>query len=148
MKYDKDNTIVSADNGTLLESYEPFRLSGINGEDGNKKNSIKYTNSEIAETIKVTSFSENNLYISNSNTDVTYEIELDKLSFINGYTGKFANIGSGKILIKTGEGLIFSGSNIYAHSIELEPQESIELVCYNNGNSKELLVIGKVLTEN
>lgn len=148
MKYDKDNTIVTADNGTLLESYEPFRLSGINGEDGNKKNSIKYTNSEIAETIKVTSFSENNLYISNSNTDVTYEIELDKLSFINGYTGKFANIGSGKILIKTGEGLIFSGSNIYAHSIELEPQETVELVCYNNDNSKELLVIGKVLTEN
>ena len=50
-------------------------------EDGNKKNSIKYTNSETIEAIKVTSFSENNLYISNSVNDVTYEIELEGESY-------------------------------------------------------------------
>lgn len=142
MKYDENNNIVTEDEGTLLETYSYFRLSGINGEDGSKRNSIKYF-TETSE-IDVKSFSENNLYISNSVDPVTYTIKLDQLSFINGYTGKFANIGTGSVTINSGN-FVFVGSNTTSTTIELGQQESIELVCYNNGNSKELLVIGKAL---
>ena len=142
MKYDTNGDIVTADNGKLLETYNHFRLSGINGEDGNRKNSLKYSNK--TETISVTSFSENNLYVANSTTDVIYNMNLDQLSFINGYTGKFANIGTGKMTINGGK-YKFIGSCTEATIIELNPQEQIELVCYNNGENKELLVIGKSL---
>lgn len=142
MKYDDNGDIVTADNGKLLETYSYFRLSGINGEDGNRKNSLKYSND--TETIKVTSFSENNLYISNASADVTYEMNLDQLSFINGYTGKFANIGTGVVTINAGK-FKFIGSCTESTTITLNPQESVELVCYNNDTNKELLVIGKSL---
>lgn len=142
MGYDKNGKIVTLDEGTVIESYAPYRLSGIDGEDGSRKNSLKYSNT--TETIEVTSFSENNLYISNSDSNVTYNITLDKLSFINGYTGKFANIGIGVVTINAGE-FKFIGSCTESTTITLNPQESIELVCYNNGNNKELIVIGKSL---
>ena len=142
MKYDNNGDIVTADNGKILETYSYFRLSGIDGEDGNRKNSIKYSTDK--ESIKVTSFSENNLYISNASTDVTYEMNLDQLSFINGYTGKFANIGTGVVTINAGK-FKFIGSCNEATTITLNPQESVELVCYNNDTNKELLVIGKSL---
>lgn len=149
MGYDENNKIVAIDNGTLVDSYNYFRLSGIDGEDGNRKNSLKYSNTQ--DTIEVESFSEHNLYISNSDENVTYEIRLDPLSFINGYTGKFANIGNGTMTINaykdTNNNYLykFIGSGTEATSITLNPQESIELVCYNNGSNKELLVIGKSL---
>lgn len=142
MKYDNNGDIVTADNGKILETYSYFRLSGIDGEDGNRKNSIKYSTDK--ENIKVTSFSENNLYISNASADVTYEMNLDQLSFINGYTGKFANIGTGVVTINAGK-FKFIGSCNEAITITLNPQESVELVCYNNDTNKELLVIGKSL---
>ena len=134
--------IVPADNGTVIESYDYFRLSGMDGEDGNRKNSVVY--SEDTETIQVTSFSSNNLYISNSVNDVIYNINLDQLSFINGYTGKFANIGTGNVIINAGN-FKFAGSTIETKEITLLPQETIELVCYNKGTEKILLVIGKNL---
>lgn len=145
MKYDENGKIITADNGTLVETYSYFRLSGINGEDGNRKNSLKYFTS--SEEIDVTSFSENNLYISNSpeKESVVYNIKLDQLSFINGYTGIFTNIGKGNVTINSGDDFTLVASCTKAKSIELLPQEQIELVCYNNGNSKELLVIGKAL---
>ena len=142
MKYDEDGKVVPADEGKLLESYSYFRISGINGEDGNRKNSLKYFTS--SEEIDVTSFSENNLYISNSADSVVYNIKLDQLSFINGYTGKFANIGTGSVTINSGN-FVFAGSGVTTTTLKLAPQETVELVCYNNGNSKELLVIGKAL---
>jgi hypothetical protein len=140
MKYNNDGDIVTADNGKVIESYSYYRLSGINGEDGNRKNSLKYSANN--ETVYVTSFSENNLYISNSAEDVVYEMNLDQLSFINGYTGKFANIGTGNVTINAGI-YKFVGSNTEASTITLAPQEQIEVVCYNNANNKELIVIGK-----
>lgn len=142
MKYNNDGDIVTADNGKVVESYSYYRLSGINGEDGNRKNSLKYSANN--ETVYVTSFSENNLYISNSAEDVVYEMNLDQLSFINGYTGKFANIGTGNVTINAGI-YKFVGSNTEASIITLAPQEQIEIVCYNNANNKELIVIGKSL---
>ena len=140
MKYNNDGDVVTADNGKVVESYSYYRLSGINGEDGNRKNSLKYSSDN--ENVYVTSFSENNLYISNSAEDVVYEMNLDQLSFINGYTGKFANIGTGNVTINAGI-YKFVGSNTEAQTITLAPQEQIELVCYNNANNKELIVIGK-----
>ena len=85
-----------------------------------------------------------NKVMSNSNNDITYNINLDQLSVINGYTGKFANIGTGKMIINGGKYKLI-GSCKEATKIELEPQEQIELVCYNNDTNKELLVIGKSL---
>ena len=142
MKYDEDGKVVPADEGKLLESYSYFRISGINGEDGNRKNSIDYS-AESKEN-DVHSFSKTNLYISNSADSVVYNIKLDQLSFINGYTGKFANIGTGSVTINSGN-FVFAGSGVTTTTLELAPQETVELVCYNNGNSKELLVIGKAL---
>jgi hypothetical protein len=126
------------------KKYGEFRLTGLNGEDGNKKNNIKYT--VAAETVTVNSFTENNYYISNSNEDTIYNINLDTLSFINGYTGKFANVGLGKMTINAGQ-FVLVGSGTTASEIALVPQESIELICYNNetDDRKELIVIGKSL---
>ena len=143
--------VVPADEGTVIETYNYYRLSGIDGEDGNRKNSIIYTDEEDEKkSIDVSSFSSNNMYISNSETDVAYTIRLDALTFINGYTGKFANIGKGKVTINAGN-YKFLASCAETKSIELLPQESIELVCYNKitdtGEDKVLLVIGKDISE-
>lgn len=137
--------IIPADNGTVLETYDYFRLSGLDGEDGNRKNSIRY--SPKGESITVTSFSSTNLYISNSNEDVEYHMALDQLSFIDGYTGKFANIGLGTVWLKSGEQMPFVGSDTSVTEIKLKAQESVELVCYNkDSKTKQLLVIGKDIT--
>ena len=120
-----------------------FRISGLDGEDGNRRNTIDYVTT--AKEVKVSSFSQTNMYISNSDVDTSYTIELDQLSFINGYTAKFCNIGTGYMIINTSENIPFSGSCHHATTVHLDPQESIELVCYNNGNQKELLIIGKQL---
>ena len=137
--------VVQADSGTVIETYDYFRLSGIDGEDGNRKNSISYVAAN--ESIDVTSFSSTNMYISNSESDVTYTIKLDSITFIDGYTGKFTNIGKGKVTINAGS-YKFLGSCTQATTIELNPQESVELVCYNKVNNDKttemvLLVIGK-----
>jgi hypothetical protein len=39
----------------------------------------------------------------------------------------------------------FVGSDTTATTLELYSQESVEIVCYNNGKNKQLLVIGKAL---
>lgn len=135
--------IEPADNGTVLESYDYFRLTGLDGEDGNRKNSIRY--SKEGETITVSSFSGTNLYISNSNADVEYHMALDQLSFIDGYTGKFANIGNGLVRLVSGDQMPFVGSDTTATTLELNSQESVEIVCYNSGKNKQLLVIGKAI---
>lgn len=135
--------VQDGDNGTVIEEYNHFRLTGLDGEDGNKKNSVVYADSST--TIEVTSFANQNLYISNSQSNVTYNINFDNLVWVKGYTGKFANIGTGNVTINSGK-LKFVGSNTSKTAITLNPQETVELVCYTlNGGEKVLLVIGKEL---
>lgn len=134
--------------GEIVESYNYYRLTGKNGQDGNRKNSIVYS-SNGNETKEITSFSLQNLYISDNaiNTEVTYQINLDYSAFINGYTGKFSNIGKGTVKLSAGTGYTFKGSNTTKTSITLNPQETVELVCYNLNNNKYFLVIGKDISE-
>lgn len=154
MRYDTDKPnvdgsfpVVEADNGTIVDHNNDgyFRVSGLDGEDGNKKNSIDYTTE--SKTVSVTSFSQTNLFISNSDEDTTYTIALDQLSFIDGYTGKFCNIGKGNMTINSNTSMPLVASCTSATSVVLAPQESVELVCHNNGKDKELILIGKELTE-
>jgi hypothetical protein len=153
MRYDTDKPnadgsfpVVEADNGTIVDHNNDgyFRVSGLDGEDGNKKNSIDYTTD--GKTVRVTSFSQTNLFISNSEADTTYTIALDQLSFIDGYTGKFCNIGKGNMAINSSTSMPFVASCTSVTSVVLAPQESIELVCHNNGKDKELILIGKDIT--
>ena len=134
--------------GEIVESYNYYRLTGKNGTDGNRKNSIIYS-CNGTETKEITSFSLQNLYISDNdiNTEVTYQIKLDYSAFINGYTGKFSNIGKGTVKLNAGTGYTFKGSNTTKTSITLNPQETVELVCYNLNNNKYFLVIGKDISE-
>lgn len=122
-----------------------FRVSGLDGEDGNKKNTINYATS--TRNMVVDNFSSTNLYIANTpDTDtVTYTINYDTISFINGYTGKFSNIGKGTMKLTTN--MVFTASGISVNEIILLPGETVELVCYNNGDDKEFLVIGKTLSD-
>lgn len=143
--------IIPTENKKVIEDYPYFRLSGLNGidgEDGNRKNSINYV-TENSSNITVTSFSSTNMYISNNSGNTTYYIELDQLAFINGYTGKFANVGTSEstVTINSGNNYTFVGSGIETKEIILNAGESIELVCYNNTENerKELIVIGKIL---
>lgn len=138
-------TIVKTVNGNNVD-YGYFRLSGLNGEDGSKRNSLHYSPADTAETeVIVKSFSDTNLYVANSNVDVTYKLELDILSFVTGYTGKFANIGTANMIITATNSISLLGSNKSVQSITLAPQETIELVCYKEGDLRSLLVIGKAL---
>lgn len=124
------------------KKYGEFRLTGLNGEDGNKKNNIRYTTS--AETITVNSFTETNYYISDNSEIVTYNMNLDTISFIDGYTGKFSNVGTGTVILNAGT-FKFVGSCVEVNNITLEPQESVELICYNADDQKKLIVVGKSL---
>jgi hypothetical protein len=153
MKYDESNPnadgtypVVTADNGTIVESYGYYRASGLDGEDGNRKNTINYVAGEPFDPIRVTSFSQTNLFIANSESDTVYTIALDQLAFVDGYTGRFCNIGKGNMIIKTNDTMPFVGSCTSGIQVTLAPQESVELVCYNNGKNKELIVIGKEIT--
>ena len=121
-------TVVPADNGTVLQTYKYYRLSGIDGQDGNRKNSVVYTDLESNENvIEVENFAANNLYICNSRNDVTYIMKLDNLSFINGYTGKFANISADSTVTLSSGDFIFEGSGVETEEIILYPQETVEL---------------------
>lgn len=125
------------------KKYGEFRLTGLNGEDGNKKNNIKFTTA--SEVINVYSFTETNYYIANSEDDITYNMNLDTISFIDGYTGKFSNIGTGNVTL-VGNTFTFVGSCSTADTIILAPQETVELICYNtDDDKKQFIVIGKVL---
>lgn len=121
-----------------------YRISGINGLDGNKKNSVVYN---ISEPVK--NFAINNYYIANTaeGEELTYTIDISPISFINGYTGKFTNIGKGSMILNAGSDYKFVGSNTTATSISVNPQETVELICYKIDNEKVYLVIGKELTE-
>ena len=118
-----------------------FKVSGVDGEDGSKKNSLNvYKDKDV----KVTSFSQDNLFVSTSESDSNYSIELDQISFLDGYTGKFCNIGTGTMKLMTKKQM-FVGSGKSVKEITVNPQETVELVCYNKDGEQQLLVIGKTL---
>jgi hypothetical protein len=151
MRYDVSNPnedgtypVETADGGTIVENYGYYRASGLDGEDGNRKNAIKYVTDN--ESVRVTSFSQTNLFIANSESDSSYTIALDQLAFVDGYTGRFCNIGKGNMTISTNDTMPFVASCTTATSVTIAPQESIELVCHNNGKDKELILIGKDIT--
>lgn len=127
----------------IIQTYGEFRLSGVNGEDGSKKNSLLYIDDESISQ-SVTSFATTNLYVYNGAGDFKYTMELDTLSFINGYTGKFANIGTGTVTLDANS-FKFLNSGKTATTITLEPQETVELVCYKKGTDLSFLVIGKAI---
>ena len=127
----------------IVKSYGQFKLSGTNGVDGNRKNSVVYIADETSE-VSITSFNANNLYIYNGSGNITYTMALDPLTFINGYTGKIANIGTGTVIINAGT-FAFMGSGISVEEITLAPQESVELVCYKTDDGNRFLVLGKEL---
>jgi hypothetical protein len=139
-----DYKVVPTGDYEFIEDYPYFMMSGSHGRDGNRRNSINY--STEAATVDVKSFSTTNYYISNSTEDVTYNMDFDKLTFINGYTGKFANIGTGAVILNGGTDFVFCGSGVTTDTITLAPQETVELVTYNAGSTKQLIVIGKSLT--
>lgn len=134
------NFVVDEDGNFI--THGEYRLSGINGTDGNKKNKLIY--SKDSASIDINSFM-TNYYVSNSAEDVTYNIQFTVDGFIDGYTAKFANIGTGNVNIVTNNDVPFTASCTTAHEITLSPQECVELVCCNSGNNKLLLVIGKSL---
>lgn len=128
----------------IIKSYGYFKLSGTNGVDGNRRNSVVYISDETTE-VSITSFSANNLYIYNGKGDITYTMALDPFTFINGYTGKIANIGTGTVTIDAGT-FRFVGSGISVKTLTLAPQESVELVCYKTDAGNSFLVLGKEVT--
>ena len=119
-----------------------YRLTGLNGENGNKNNSVNYIDS--LNSIEVNSFSSNNYYISNSAEDVNYNIKLETWAFINGSTAKFANIGTGNVIItSTKTDIMFNASCIEKSSFTLLPNETVEIICYTNLDKQQFIVIGK-----
>ena len=149
MKYsdtpDADGEYPIVEDGMLsakpIDTKGYFRVSGVDGEDGNKKNSLNvYEDKDI----KVTSFSQDNLFVSASESDSNYSIELDQISFLDGYTGKFCNIGTGTMKLTTKK-QVFVGSGKSVKEMTINPQETVELVCYNKDGEQQLLVIGKTL---
>ena len=139
-KYDivEDTTIAPK----IIKTYGEFKLSGTNGVDGNRRNSLSY--STVDEEISVTSFNANNLYIYNGEGNIKYVMNLDQFAFITGYTGKFINIGTGTVTLDANT-FEFVGSCTTATEIVLAPQESVELVCYKEENVNKFLVLGKAL---
>ena len=138
---DDKATIVKDTDGKDI-TYGYYRLSGLNGADGSKKNSLKY--SKAAEIVDINSFM-TNYYVSNSADDVTYKRVFNFDTFIVGYTAKFANIGTGNVIIETTTDKPFAATGKTAVTMTLSPGESVELICCKDDGNEMLLVIGKSL---
>lgn len=128
-----------------FDAIEPILFSTF-GSDGNTKNNLRYSDNE-QEIVTIKNFIENNMFIGNSNEDMTYNIDYNVTSFASGYTGKFSNIGSGKMIITTSDNYKFVNGNVETTSFELNSQESVEIICYKTDDKNMLLVVGKQLTE-
>ena len=158
MKYadtaNADGTYDVVEDKFLKQIGEPdvFRLSGLNGlvgkdgkdgANGNRLNTIDYTTSD--KNLSVSNFDEINYFISNSSSDTHYTLNGNKFGeFVSGYTGKFTNIGTGKMIITTVDAKIV-GSNAAVNEIVLNPQESIDLISYLNDGTCEFILIGKAI---
>lgn len=161
MKYaDKANTDGTYDvveDRFLKQIGEPdvFRLSGLNGlvgndgkdgVNGNRLNAIDYTTTD--KNLSISNFDEINYFISNSSSDTHYVLNGNKFGdFVSGYTGKFINIGTGNMIITAVDAQIV-GSNTAVVEIIVKPQESIDLIGYNNEGTCEFILIGKPVIEN
>lgn len=128
---------------------EVFRLSGLNGatgadgKNGNRLNTIAYTT--VDENRTISNFDDINYFISNSTEDTHYTLHGNKFGdFVSGYTGKFANIGTGNMIITAIDANIV-GSATSTTEITVAPQEAIDLISYNNDNVCEFILIGKPL---
>jgi hypothetical protein len=133
----------------VVRKFTPYRLSGLNGDNGNTKNKISYSDS--TGIIDITSFSNENLYIYNGATSIIYKLNYNLIDFETGYTGKFSNIGSGKVTIETVEPYVFIGSGkVYNDSIRsftLNPQEQVEIICYKDQDKMMFICTGKDISE-
>lgn len=129
----------------VIKEFTPYRASGLNGDNGNTKNKLMYNFAET--TVEINSFANENLYIYNGSTGITYNLNYNQIDFETGYTGKFSNVGSGNMTITTVEPYAFIGSGKVAAdkvvSVVVAPQETIELVCYKTDTEKSFIVIGK-----
>lgn len=128
---------------SVISNYGYYRMSGLNGENGNTRNYLTYASTSY--TLRIKTFSDNNLFIANSLTDVTYELDFDKLTFTDGYSAKFANIGSANMIVKVGSSFKFVSGENKVSQITVGPQETVELVTYNDGDNRVFLVLGKTI---
>ena len=156
-KANADGTYDVVEDKFLKQIGEPdvFRLSGLNGLvgsdgkdgiNGNRLNSIAYTT--IDENRGISNFDDINYFISNSSSDTHYVLNGDKFGdFISGYTGKFVNIGTGNMIITAVDAHIV-GSNTSVTEIIIKPQESIDLIGYNNNGKSQFILIGKPIITN
>ena len=156
-KVNADGTYDVVEDKFLKQIGEPdvFRLSGLNGlvgndgkdgVNGNRLNTIDYTTTD--KNLSISNFDEINYFISNSASDTHYVLNGNKFGdFVSGYTGKFINIGTGNMIITTIDAQIV-GSNTAVVEIIVKPQESIDLIGYNNDNKCEFILIGKPVIEN
>lgn len=129
----------------VTQEYAPYRISGLNGNNGNTKNNIEYKTDATAEVIN--NFIDTNMYIYNGSEAITYEIDYNQIDFESGYTCKFANVGTSTVTIIAKDPYCFIGSGKTStdkiQSITISSQESIELVCYKTESEKSFIVIGK-----
>lgn len=146
MKYaDNGETIVQVSDTpeAIIKTYSYYRVSGLNGNNGNTKNNLKYSTSQ--EEIEIKSFIENNLFVANSDNDIMYVINYNIIDFSSGYTAKFANIGTGNVIIKTTPTYKFVNGSTEVEEFTLSNQERVEIVCHKGDNDYKFLVIGKSL---
>lgn len=135
----------------IIGTPDVFRLSGLNGAigkngaNGNRLNTIDYATT--SKTTTISNFDEFNYFISNSNEDTHYTLLGNKFGdFESGYTGKFANIGTGNMIITAVDADIV-GTNVSLAEIVVKPQEAIDLISFKNNNRCEFILIGKPAAE-
>lgn len=143
--FDIVETVANVVPDGVTQEYSPYRISGLNGNNGNTKNNIDYKTDSNAVTIN--NFIDSNMYIYNGTAPITYEIDYNQIDFESGYTCKFANVGTSNITINAKDPYCFIGSGkTYADKIKtltIAAQKSIELVCYKTNSEKSFIVIGK-----
>ena len=161
MKYadtaNADGTYDVVEDKFLKQIGEPdvFRLSGLNGlvgkdgkdgANGNRLNTIDYATTD--KNLSISNFDEVNYFISNSSSDTHYVLNGNKFGdFVSGYTGRFANIGTGNMIITAVDAQIV-GSNTAVTEIVIKPQESVDLIGYNNEGVCHFILMGKPIVTN
>jgi hypothetical protein len=161
MKYadtaNADGTYDVVEDMFLKQIGEPdvFRLSGLNGlvgkdgkdgANGNRLNTIDYATTD--KNLSISNFDEVNYFISNSSSDTHYVLNGSKFGdFVSGYTGRFANIGTGDMIITAVDAKIV-GSNTAVTEIIIKPQESVDLIGYNDEGTCHFILMGKPIVTN
>ena len=129
----------------VTQEYAPYRISGLNGNNGNTKNKIMYNVTEM--DVEINSFTNENMYVYNGVSGITYTLNYNQIDFETGFTGKFSNIGKGTVTIKAVEPYAFVGSGKTnsddIRTITINSQETVELICYKAESEKSFIVIGK-----